>query len=421
MLHIITFFLGLLLYPQVFNVVGYMYEEELKFDTNLVFCSSLTLLLIVLHDLYIKNTAIYVISIGLTIPTMIFNCYVTHSFYHILLLIIFYLSTATASIFFMKKTIRFPQIFNIKRHLNKLGILYTLTLLIICFSKYGIPNLNFIEVYLTSYEIRKIHSFNGFQGYFLNSLYFILIPCAVYSFRSNNTKLLLFYSASIIAIYGYTGVTNFPITYLFVIGVCFLNKIYKINHSKGIAVLYSFIAISSLTGIDKLIFLYNRAFFTIGANTNYYFDYFRKNEKLNFSFSKLGIFFNNQNTHSKSPGYLIDEVYYSGLGTNQSVGLLGNIYSNIGIIGILFSGILIVLITRIFECRPPLKNLRKDDLLLIFGLLLINISIQQVFLSNGLFFLVFLWVFCFDENSAPYGVRNTKLLVPRKFTSSSRG
>ena len=76
-------------------------------------------------------------------------------------------------------------------------------------------------------------------------------------------------------------------------------------------------------------------------------------------------------------GNLIDNYYWSGLGTNQSVGYFPSIYANAGIFELLFTLISSMILLLISNSRAP--DGYKILLITAFGFSLINISLNQLF------------------------------------------
>ena len=85
-----------------------------------------------------------------------------------------------------------------------------------------------------------------------------------------------------------------------------------------------------------------------------------------------------RNEYFINPGNLIDNYYWSGLGTNQSVGYFPSIYANAGALGmIIFTFIKSFILLLIDNSRAP--EMYKALLIIAFGFCLTNISLNQLF------------------------------------------
>lgn len=247
----------------------------------------------------------------------------------------------------------------------------------------GFDGLNIIDAYLNAYSTRAEAKQGGLIGigYLFGWHVFFVLPFIPTIIKRKRYITYLFLTINYMVFYVHHPVTLNILLFLLVSAYSFVKQL---SDSKKVYIFYIAIPLVLLMNNPLIDLVVNRFFFIIGVNTLFYFDYFSYHDFYLFTGSRLQL---TDTQYSEPIGYIIDQFYYQGLGTNQSAGFFANMYANLGIIGILISAAIIALVISMLNSIVK-DHKFKDTLLLILGFLLINIPLQQVFLTNGLFLLL---------------------------------
>lgn len=396
-LSLIVFFAANYIYPDVFDTVGYMYNISLsvsyaKYSVGAFF------LIVLLSITHFKSPILRhgfdVIVLGIYLPIAVI---VTQTSASTNLLLYPVLSILSMSI-----SVRVFEGMRLIKQLNSTGLAhfslsslqsyifvpYALAIIFLILSNPSMLNLNILETYVNTYDIRSENSADGIFGYFVGWFVLLFFPLFL---SKVNIKL-----AVIAPFFAFLGALY--VFQTFAVKVIFLNfflmAIFAFVYRSKYFLYFPQILFFALFLVSYLFGwmlhpLIDRFFYLVGLNSIFYFDFFNLNPLRFFEGTKLDLGVSN---YGLDAGYLIDRAYYQGLGTNQSAGFLPTIYSDFGVLGIfvfsLIVGLLISLIKSIHTSSTQYSYL----LMIAFAFSLMNHPINMLFLSNGL---VFILIFAF--------------------------
>lgn len=393
----IVFYLANIAYPNVFNVVGYMYNFQLNFSltSSIVAILATWFLTIATYSKDISQQHTFdlmVLGIYLPIATVVVQVGLNLIFIIYPFLSILIIRILVSSLQNKDKT----SVLNTGHELS--GIrnfvfvsIFVLLLLIILYflSKYSSSlSYNLLDTYVRTYEIREDNQASGLLGYVLGWFVLVFFPF-MFSFHSKRVRRISYFLAFLGA---------FLVFQLFARKLIIFNSIllflFSFSFSRGgllqryFPQLF-FIAILSLPWFVRFPIepLVDRFFYLIGVNSIYYFDFFSEHSHRFFEGTKISFGWSNYNM---DVGYQIDNVYYQGLGVNQSAGFLPTIYADLGLVGLVFGSVLVGLIISSIR-YIGIMDFRLSYLLgVAFTFSLMNHSLNMLFLSNGLVFILFL-------------------------------
>ena len=379
--------------PFIFTVVGYMYEEALQINYFTFILSIVVSLLVgsLMTISRVLTNVSYTIIHGFIIAPMFavatYASSITLSTTHLIVVFCF--------LFFFFIADRMSQLFfsNNKKHLlndkydNFYVFVYMLIFLIILF-KFGFRNIEILGTYKNQYEIRSYLSFDFPYSYMLNFWLGIFSAAPAIFLARKSYLLFLFSLFSVLYIY-----TIYPLAAIVFMSILILSLSMSINVFKKyfqysnfyllfLTFVITFFGVVWLVDHPVLYSIFNRAFYVIGWNTYYYIDFFINADLylLRGSLMDLG------SSYSEPIGFIIDRVYYSGEGSNQSSGGIANLYANGGLTGVIFGSILLGFLVNLAASIS--SNLQVSFILILSVIIsFVNFPLQQLFLSNGFIFL----------------------------------
>lgn len=286
-------------------------------------------------------------------------------------------------------------------------LFFSVTILTVLFSGlYGDFRLfvSFDIANIFRYEFREINLPFGIN-YLIPLIATILIPYTIiYTHLRKNYVLLiplLIYSSMLYSIAGNKSWLYVNVMTLFI--VLFADKILSRVKLQTII----FLAISFFLLINLITFKYlnsydlirtfDRVFSIPSQISYYYFDFFGQNEYL---FLRESIFrFIASSPYQINSPFLIGGTYLSGFGEHANNGLMGDAYSNFGLLGIIVYPFVIVLIMR--TLGSLISHDKKTSIIFSFILIwnLINGPLFAWLLSGGVLFLVLISKFLPLNNS----------------------
>tara|TARA_R110002167_G_scaffold3623_4_gene17664 strand:+ start:27597 stop:28445 length:849 start_codon:yes stop_codon:yes gene_type:complete len=252
-------------------------------------------------------------------------------------------------------------------------------------------NFDLLNTYYKTYEIRSENQATGLVGYLLGWFILIFIPFML-SLNSGRLKFVLWF----VSIFG-----AFLIFQIYARKVIFFNALLLLVFSffygrsgyvKRYLPHFFFLSIVTLPLVVDTLFdpLVDRFFYLVGVNATYYFDFFADNPIRYFEGTKLDFGISNYNM---PVGYQIDNYYYQGYGVNQSAGFLPTIYSDLGLIGVIFGSFIVGSLLGMIKYIDFLNKKLSYLLMVVFTFSLMNHSLTMLFLSNGLIVVVFMCIF----------------------------
>lgn len=392
-LSLVIFAISNLIYPSVFETVGYMYQINLEPSYfNAVIGGGLLFLLIAASQFknQILRHGFDICVLGVFLPIAVISTQISsHSYY---MLFPFF------SIIVMIYTVKVLEGTKLIKSMNNqkwgglpfsqlkliIFIPYLVVLCILLLNNRSGFNLNLIEVYFNAYEIRAENNAGGMLGYFIGWFVILFIPL----FLSKN-KEPFHLSAPFLLFLGV-----FYLFETFALKVVFLNFFLialfsYFQQMKAFSYFphYFFLTIFIITYAIGMPLhpLLDRFFYLVGLNSIFYIDYFSTHPLRYFEGTKLDLGISN---YGLEVGYLIDNAYYQGLGTNQSAGFLPTMFSDLGLFGVLFYSMLIGGLISVIKSMQSSSESYSYLVMVAFVFSLMNHPINMLFLSNGLIFVV---------------------------------
>lgn len=393
-LSLIVFFVANLIYPDVFDTVGYMYEVSLGMSYVTLSIGAfllITLLVATQFKSLILRHGFDIAILGIYLPVAVVAAQISAAPYFLVYPVVSILSMAISVRLFERS--RFIKQLNssgfgntsLSRLQSYIFVPYVVILILLFSLNPSALNFNILDTYIKAYDIRGETSGEGLIGYFVG--WFILLFFPLFLCRANKKLAFL---APFFAFLGALYVFQ-----VFAVKVIFLNffliafsaYVYGgryLSYFPQLLFLFLFL-LSGFLGwiIHPMI---DRFFYLVGLNSIYYFDFFFTNPLRYFEGTKLDLGFS---SYGLDAGYLIDKVYYQGLGTNQSAGFLPSIYSDFGVFGIIFFSFIVGLIFSLVKSIQTGSRMYSYLLIVAFAFSLMNHPLNMLFLSNGLIFILF--------------------------------
>lgn len=381
------------MYPDVFKTVGYMYEVKLNVSILNLVVSSFTLLFLTFVTNFkniIYRHSFDVCILGIFLPISVISCQIDSNNLFILY--------PFASICIMSLAVRLSdssgfikgmvKINKYRVEFSKLQLVFILFFSLIMMIQMASINFNFnlVDIYMRTYEIRAEKQTDGFFGYFIG--WFILLFFPLFLCK---TKGLLRYVAPVVVFIG-----AFLIFQEFAVKVIFLNFflifVFAIVHQGDTIVKkylpqFFFLLVFTISYLMGLLAhpLLDRFFYLVGLNAIFYIDFFSSNSFMFFEGTKLDIGFSN---YGIGVGYLIDNKYYQGLGTNASAGFLPTIFADLGLVGVIFASLIIGWLMSLIKSMQSSSESFAYLVMIALAFSLMNSSFNMLFLSNGLAFIM---------------------------------
>lgn len=393
--NLLIFILANEIYPVVFETVGYMYEVKLKVSNFNLLVGSFLLLLLTLATNFkniIYRHTFDVCILGVFLPIAVVTCQIDSN-----TLFIFY---PFASICVMSLVVRISDASECMKRINKnkkngvvfsrLQFVFILFFLLIITTQMAsdIININFnlIDIYMRTYEIRAEQQVGGFFGYFIG--WFILLFFPLFLCKTDG---LLRYAAPVVVFMG-----AFLIFQAFALKVIFLNFFLIFVFAffyRGDTVVkkylpqFFFLLIFTMSYLMGLLAhpLLDRFFYLVGLNAIFYIDFFSKNSFMFFEGTKLDLGFSN---YGIGVGFLIDNIYYQGFGTNASAGFLPTMFADLGLAGVIFASLIIGWLMTLIKSMQSSSESFTYLVMIALAFSLMNSSFNMLFLSNGLVFII---------------------------------
>lgn len=394
-LNLLVFALANVMYPDTFEVVGYMYNVNLHVSFLNIAISVLFILLLTIASDFksiVYRHGFDVCILGVFLPISVIACQIGSS--------ILYMVYPFVSVLIMCLTARLFEGTAFIRSLNddafkgipfplmrkSILILYVIFLGVLFLSSPSGFSLNILDIYLRTYEIRAETQSAGVLGYLLGwfvMVFFPILLCKSYGISRVITVLLALFGA--VFVFQAFAVKVVFLNFFLVAAFAFFygRKNFFREYSPQVFFVLVFLT-SQLIGVLAFPLL-DRFFYLVGLNSIFYMDFFSQNAlryfegtKLDFGLSKTGI----------DVGYLIDNFYYQGLGTNQSAGFLPTIFSDLGVVGILVASVLMGIVMSLVKSIYSSSESFAYLVMVALAFSLMNSSFNMLFLSNGLAFIV---------------------------------
>ena len=373
-----------------------MYTFDLVFNGGLALTSAVLLMLIetVRHD---RDVMFLIIQNFVLMPTLVVNCFFYHSVW--LILVLGFLGLLGATLSWVVEGVFFKRLGSVLPSEGGLNttLIATYTLICLVINPYVFTSINPLGSYLDAYDVRADLQFNGALGYFLNSCVFLIIPVAINSILKRKIFSYIASATVMLAIYTLMPITSYILLFVLISVVSFAYYILRIGMYwvvNGFLMGVLLVATLDFTLMNMII---NRFFYIIGVTNIFYYDYFSVNPLFLFEGSSLEFFFGGSG-YSVPPGIVIDNIYYEGLGTNQSAGFLGSAYANGGELFVLFSYFLVTAYAVLVSIVNQSYQAKLIHVLL--GFSLINFPAHQIVLTNG--FLIYLLLRVISSERYPH-------------------
>lgn len=318
------------------------------------------------------------------------------SYYYIVTIVFF-----IVSIILTKDKIRKNKKYKIQK--DKLYILFNLYLGIgIIFIVYSIVNIGKINLQALLlkdiYLIRGKLDLQGFEKYLVPWMGNIIIPSTIIYNYINKKKLFFIIGILLQIVY----FTIFPFkTFLFVaffmIGNLYIFKsknLYKnfillLNIVIGISMISYYIYNQIL-----LISMIVRRIFFVPAQLNFlYYDYIQNEGKyLFYSESKIGKIFGLLYPYEIDFSHYIGNLYFPGTGTGSNTGVFAEVYVNLGLFGIIFVGIILIIILKLLN-RVESNKGYIFSLVSYYSIAFSNSGILTILLTHGFFICIIIILF----------------------------
>lgn len=392
-LSLIVLFVANLIYPDVFETVGYMYAVSLSMSYITLSIGAFFLIILLAATQFksvILRHGFDIVILGIYLPVSVIAAQINVAPYFLVYPVVSILSMAISVKFFER--MRFIKQLNISGFGNTsfsslqfyIFVPYAVVIILLFASNPSALNFNLFDTYIKTYEIRGDVSGEGLIGYFIG--WFVLLFFPLFLCKANERLVYLYYFFAFLgALYTFQ---------VFAVKVVFFNffliaifaYVYSgryLSHFPQFLFLFLFLC-SALFGsiIHPLV---DRFFYLIGLNSIYYFDFFSANPLRYFEGTKLGL---GLSRYGIDAGYLIDKAYYQGFGTNQSAGFLPSIYSDLGIVGIVVFSFIVGYLFSLIKSIQNSSRMYSYLLMVAFAFSLMNHPINMLFLSNGLIFIL---------------------------------
>lgn len=393
MLALLVYIMAFIAFPNVWDTVAYMYIVEVNLsylECALCFSFIAVLVLVTNFKITIYRHAFDTLILGILTPvsvmTSLFEGFDILTSFNISLSILI----TALSIKYFHSTRFFASLRNggefglsIKEVDSIYYVLFAIIFAYLVFRFHSDFTFDLWSVFIRTYEIRAEKQVDGLPGYFLGWFVSLFFPVLLANGIKDKSYTLIFISFfSAFFIFQVLAVKVIFLNYILLL--CFgIAYVYyeKINTFTPFYFYLILLFLAIIFEDDSYNMLMDRFFFLIGTNTLFYFDYYSINPLRFFTGTKLDF---GLVEYIMEPGIQIDMVYYQGYGTNQSAGYMANMYANLGIAGILLSGLLIGPIMVMIHSISTKSDALAYLFMVALATSLINASFTMLFLSNGL-------------------------------------
>ena len=403
----IFYLVALLYYPEVNDVVNYMWNLNLSFSRNYALLSYfffITLIILIRNkEIHLKHFY-QILILGLYLPILIISSNISSGLFFCFLIFLCLCVVILVEFFFSKKKFKYKTI----KYFNKaffikyskyMLISIGLILIILLRSKF---KTSILETLTRVYEIREEATTTGIFSYLLGWIPTILIPIGIAIFL-NKKKLFYLILTSIIAflIFQAFAMKIHFLTFILLLffGLLYVKSTYLKRYSVIIFFSFTFIFTIVLKSLLNDVFILgflDRFFYLPGMLNLWYFDFFSENPYNFFNGSKIGILFGIEN-YNIPLGFIIDGAH-GGAGMNANTGIFASVFAEIGYLGLfLFSFILGILIS-ILNLLYKKFNIFGYLILINTAFLTVNSPLNDLFLTHGLLVLLLLGITLKNNN-----------------------
>ena len=398
-----TFICVVFFYPRIFQTVGYMYWFDLELDI-LRFLWALSIVTILSVTISWKNQFLKLYlkiqDFMLLLPLLAVFSYV--DFYFLLTTLPLLGRFTVIFTVIAVERIRKNTLFKTKvRQLNKLKISKFLMLcsLLLATVFIYLSGADFelllqpLSLYKSQYELREGLSFSFPYSYIVNWSTFIINPLLFErAYRRDYFACAFLIMASLMN-YIVLPFTIIPLSAFLLFGLGFIWQLMRSNSITLYVWVILFLALSDQFLIDMII---NRTIYIPALTQLLYYEFFLENNLNYFSGSFLQF---SVSQYVKSLGFVIDDAYYGGVGTNQSTGNFASVFANAGVIGIIIFGMLIGIVIRIISSDES-ESVLKVGFIIVLSISFINFPFQQLFLTNGFLLILLILIMKGSENGS---------------------
>lgn len=396
----LVFVVALLTYPHVYDVVGYMYDIPIGLSIpNLILTAILLFILTSLSRFDNVNFrhGYELCILGIFMPNATMAVITSTPAFVVVIpfvaLVAVFLTVRTFSGAAFFKTLASGQVkgFNFVQYRFILTVVEIL-IIVYALATQGLNlSLNLLDTYFRVYEIREDTIVVGFFGYLLGwfILTFFPIQLAAYGGAFDKRYIAIALLGGLVA-FQLFGLKVIFLNFFLLLFFAVLFRARNLLFQHGPVVFFLLIFIIVLVIGDDAYMLLDRFYYLVGLNSTFYIDFFSKNPLRYFEGGLLG--FGNE-VYRTPAGFIIDSVYYTGLGTNQSAGFLPSIFADLGYFGLVAGGIVVGFLLILIHSLRLMSSDYAYLLSIALCFTLMNHSVNMLFLSNGLVIILFMTYF----------------------------
>tara|TARA_B110000977_G_scaffold21051_1_gene25151 strand:+ start:14242 stop:15516 length:1275 start_codon:yes stop_codon:yes gene_type:complete len=400
---LLIFIFGLYFYPTVFDSWGYMYSISLgpiPIINSLIITGMLFVLIVFTNykkTLFRHVFDVLILGIFMPISSMVLliDSRLEYALIPFISLILITITISALNKSIIKNLIGGGFRDGIPLHyFYKIGLLIFFATIGMLIQQFGISNIgnSLLTTFMETYEIRGENRSSGLLGYLLGwtiLLYFPILTTLAFERKQYRYLIIGFFGSFVI--FQSLALKVIFLNYILLIGFCFGYSYFKESYKVFLPhMAFMFVFLLGVVGDDIGTAILDRFYYLVGLNSVFYFEYFSINPPMYFSGTMLDIGYGNYNI---PPGFVIDNAYYGGSGSNSSAGYLPSIFADLRWLGVIFVSILLGLFFMMIESIEDNSPLFAYLLAIALVFALMNHPFMMLFLSNGLIFVLMISFF----------------------------
>ena len=403
LLSILIFIFGIYFYPIVFESWGYMYSVSLGpisiWKFLIISCLLIVLIAFTNYEIILFRHVFDILILGIFMPISSMILLIDSRIEFAFIPFISVLLVAITILVINKSIIRqligggFKDGIPLS-YFYKIGVLIFFLTIAMLIQKFGISNFgnSLLNTFLETYEIRYKNQSSGLLGYLLGWAILVYFPILItLAFEKKQYRYLIFGFIGSLAIFQSLAIKVIFLNYFLLIGFCFGYSYFKPFYKSFLPyIAFIFVFLIGFIGGDFGTAILDRFYYLVGLNSVFYFEYFSVNPPMYFSGTILDIGYGN---YSIPPGFVIDDAYYGGSGSNSSAGYLPSIFADLRWIGVIFVSIFLGLFFIMIESIKDNSPLFAYSIAIALAFALMNHAFMMLFLSNGLIFVLIIAFF----------------------------
>lgn len=404
---LVLYFLGLTyLYPDVLEVVNYMWKVQSGFSLNRMIFSIVQIVIccLILPARGFGASLLLALMVFLHIPML--SVYTLSNEGDLAFLSSVSIIITSIVLNLTDRGVKIKRIKTSKLFLRIAFLVVTLFIGLILFRSAG--SFNVLQILANVYELRAENDFSGLIAYvffWISSVFvfWMLYEAIMTKERINFLLLALAFSLGIL-VFLVTGLKTRLFSPIFILVLFVFLRYFKSGEQAFLMVAtFPVLLIGIILKSNPIVLaVIDRIYYLPGLLQMRYFDYFLHNPLYLFQTNSFGRFIDSYD-YDEPVGYVIDSAYGGG-GMNANTGAFGSIFGDAGLVGVLIIfPVMIVVLNLIFNSLTK-NTVFLNALGIYYGFILVNSPPVDIILTHGVILhIVFLYLYKQNTSISDHG------------------